>query len=210
MGQPPAGGGHGGVRQGSDHGGSGLGLLCRSTSSCSPDHKPSTAAQPSIAPAFSKRFSTKSRSAPTTRIANRPAGVTVRSRPPGNPIGRLGWNQSPRLSRTRRPVAATRSPSRITRCSRAMGASKHDAAPGTSGRVPPSNPRVTGGSGMRAEVWVASPESAVGVFTTAGTCQGGLGRARCGHGAGQRPDGGDEDQGVMVTGRWEPRWEPCG
>jgi hypothetical protein len=36
----------------------------------------------------------------------------------------------------------------------------------------------------------------------------GLGRTgRC-HGARQRPDGGDEDQGVMVADRWEPRWEP--
>jgi hypothetical protein len=31
------------------------------------------------------------------------------------------------------------------------------------------NPRVTGGSGMQVEVQVASPEPAVGVFTTAGT-----------------------------------------
>ena len=29
---------------------------------------------------------------------------------------------------------------------------------------------------MLEEVWVASPEPAVGVFTTAGTCQGRLGR----------------------------------
>ena len=29
---------------------------------------------------------------------------------------------------------------------------------------------------MREEVWVASPEPAVGVFTTAGTCQGRLRR----------------------------------
>ena len=29
---------------------------------------------------------------------------------------------------------------------------------------------------MRVEVWVASPEPAVGVFTTAGTCQGRLRR----------------------------------
>jgi hypothetical protein len=28
----------------------------------------------------------------------------------------------------------------------------------------------------------------------------GLGMARCGHVAGQRPDGGDEDQGVMMQG----------
>jgi len=84
------------------------------------------------------------------------------------------------------------------------------------------------------------PKPAVGVFTTPGTRQGrlrhhfvigyapltepvcrqvqqqsgsgegGLGRARHGPGAGQRPDGGDGDQGVMVTGRWEPRWEPHG
>jgi hypothetical protein len=40
--------------------------------------------------------------------------------------------------------------------------------------------------------------------------RGSLGRAKYGHGAGQRPDGGDEDQGVMVTDRWEPRWEPRG
>lgn len=32
---------------------------------------------------------------------------------------------------------------------------------------------------------------------------------RC-HGAGQRPDGGGEDQGVMVADRWEPCWEPHG
>ena len=38
------------------------------------------------------------------------------------------------------------------------------------------NPRVTGGSGMRVEVWVSSPEPGVGVFTTAGTCQGRLRR----------------------------------
>ena len=31
-----------------------------------------------------------------------------------------------------------------------------------------------------------------------------------GRGAGQRPYGRDKDQGVMVTGRWEPRWEPYG
>ena len=30
--------------------------------------------------------------------------------------------------------------------------------------------------GMRVEVWVSSPEPAVGVFTTAGTCQGRLRR----------------------------------
>jgi len=30
---------------------------------------------------------------------------------------------------------------------------------------------------MREEVWVASPEPAVGVFTTAGTCQGRLWRS---------------------------------
>ena len=34
----------------------------------------------------------------------------------------------------------------------------------------------TGGSGMRVEVWMASPEPAVGVFTPAGTCQGRLWR----------------------------------
>ena len=32
-----------------------------------------------------------------------------------------------------------------------------------------------------------------------------LARSEYGHGAGQRPDGGDEDQGVMVTDRREPR-----
>ena len=31
---------------------------------------------------------------------------------------------------------------------------------------------------MRKEVWVASPEPAVGVFTTAGTCQGACGVTR--------------------------------
>ena len=31
---------------------------------------------------------------------------------------------------------------------------------------------------LRVEVWVSAPEPAVGVFTTAGTCQGGLGQDR--------------------------------
>ncbi len=35
---------------------------------------------------------------------------------------------------------------------------------------------IPGGSGMRVEVWVPSPEPALGVFTTAGTCQGRLRR----------------------------------
>ena len=40
------------------------------------------------------------------------------------------------------------------------------------------------------------------------TCS--LTRAGVVRSAGRRPDGGDEDQGVMMTGRWEPRWEPHG
>ena len=38
---------------------------------------------------------------------------------------------------------------------------------------------------MPVEIWVASPEPAVGVFTKAGTCQGGLGRAGRGHSTGE-------------------------
>ena len=38
------------------------------------------------------------------------------------------------------------------------------------------NSRVSGMSTIRVKVWVASPEPAVGVFTTAGTCQGRLRR----------------------------------
>jgi hypothetical protein len=105
-GQPPSGGGHGGVTQRACAAGSGTGVSCRSTRSCSPDQVPVTVAQPSTEPSFSKRAATASKSAPATRTAPFHTGLTRRSRPPGSAIGRVGWNQSPRSFRTRRPVAA--------------------------------------------------------------------------------------------------------
>ncbi len=71
-------------------------------------------AQPSTAPPFSKRPATASKSAPATRTAPCHAALTRRSGPAGPATGNAGSNQSPRPSRTRRPVAAARSPSRTT------------------------------------------------------------------------------------------------
>jgi hypothetical protein len=98
----------------------------------------------------------------------------------------------------------------------------------TNGNAPDGQRAETG----PAEMWVSSPEPAVGVFNASPNLarapsaslrdrlrrplpepgcrqdrqQSGSGeesgQARCGHGAGQRADG-DEDQGVMVTDRFE-------
>ncbi len=113
-GQPPGGGGHGGVAHRACAAGAGTGASCRSTRSCSADQVPVTAAQSSTRPSFSKRPVTASKSAPAARTAPCHTGLTRRSRPPGSAIHSAGSNQSPRSFRTSRPVAATRSPSCTT------------------------------------------------------------------------------------------------
>ena len=113
-GQPPSGGGHGGVTHWACAAGARTGTSCRSARSCSPDQVPVTVAQPSTRPSFSKRAATAPKSAPATRTAPFHTGLTRRSGPSGPAIGRAGSNQSPRSFRTSRPVAAARTPSRTT------------------------------------------------------------------------------------------------
>ncbi len=124
-GQPSGGGGHGGVTHRACAADAWTGTSCRSTQSCSPDQIPVTLAQPSTRPSFSKRPATASKSAPATRTAPLHTGRTRRSRPPGAAIGRAGSNQSPRSFRTRRPVAAARSPSRTTSPSTSIWPGNH-------------------------------------------------------------------------------------
>ena len=152
-GQPPSGGGRGGVTLRACAAGSGTGASCRSTWSCSPDQVPVTALQPSTEPPFSKRAATASKSAPATRTAPFHTGLTRRPRPPDPAIGKAGWNQSPRSFPTRRPVAAARSPSRTTSPSTSVSPGNH-AAPGVGVGVQNGGSRVARTSGFCTRVTV--------------------------------------------------------
>ena len=139
-GQPPSGGGHGGVTHWACAAGARTGTSCRSARSCSPDQVPVTVAQPSTRPSFSKRAATAPKSAPATRTAPFHTGLTLRSGPSGPAIGRAGSNQSPRSFRTSRPVAAARTPSRTTSPSTSTWPGNH-AGPeaGSGGQNVPSD-----------------------------------------------------------------------
>lgn len=133
-GQPPSGGGHGGVTHRACAASPGTGASCRPTRSCSPDQIPVTVAQPSTEPSPAKRPATASKSAPATWTAPFHTALTRRSKPPGSAIGSAGWNQSPRSFRTRQPVAAARSPSRTTSPSTSVWPRNH-AEPGAGSGV---------------------------------------------------------------------------